>query len=137
MNLLRRLFLNQKNLSVGQIGENHACVFLKKKKYKILARNYSNVSGRRLGEIDIVAKDCDVIVFVEVKTRVGFPGDILPQENITRGKMQKVERIARAYLREKGLLGVPHRFDAVCVWCRPVSHEIVHTEHVESIFFDF
>lgn len=59
--------------NMGLWGENKAVEFLKAKKYIILARNYHS----RFGEIDIIARKQNTIIFVEVKTRkntaFGFP----------------------------------------------------------------
>ena len=53
------------NKCIGNFGEDEAIRYLIKNKYKIIERNYSC----KLGEIDIIAKDKDVLVFIEVKTR--------------------------------------------------------------------
>src|SRR5687768_14344819 len=58
--------LTDAEILLGRKGENHAASFLKSKGYRILARNLSTP----LGEIDIVARDKEFLVFVEVKTRV-------------------------------------------------------------------
>jgi putative endonuclease len=58
-----------KNNNIGEVGEKAAKKFLKKKGFKIVELNYQNNKGRRLGEIDIIAKKDGEIVFVEVKTR--------------------------------------------------------------------
>ena len=50
----------------GRLGEDQACRFLRKNGYKILYRNFE---GRTGGEIDIICRDQEVLVFVEVKTR--------------------------------------------------------------------
>ena len=55
------------NLYLGNLGEDIAADFLKKKGYKIIERNFK----KRYGDIDIVAKEGDTISFVEVKTRIG------------------------------------------------------------------
>src|ERR1051325_7728398 len=55
-----------RHLRLGSGGENLACRFLKKHGYKILYRNFK---GRTGGEIDVVCRDRDTLVFVEVKTR--------------------------------------------------------------------
>src|ERR671938_808011 len=55
-----------RHLRLGTRGENLACQFLKKNGYKILYRNFK---GRTGGEIDVVCRQRDTLVFVEVKTR--------------------------------------------------------------------
>lgn len=110
--------LTQKG-KIGDLGERIAANYLKKKGYEILEMNYQNNLGRRLGEIDIIAKDTvkNDIVFVEVKTRnLQKYSETLPEENITYPKLRKLERIANAYLNNKRLNLCGYRFDAVSVW---------------------
>lgn len=77
----------------GDIGEEKACEYLSGKGYRILERNYLT----KFGEIDIVARKGDVLVFVEVKTaRAGSP--ISPEENLTRNKLKKFQRAVGMYL---------------------------------------
>jgi putative endonuclease len=117
----------------GDIGEKAAARYLKDKGYEILGINFQNNSGRRLGEIDIIAKDKGEIVFVEVKTReIEKYGDTLPEENITRAKLHKLDKIAQVYLRQKGLDYADYRFDAVSVWLNLVEKtaKIKHISHL-------
>jgi len=105
--------------NIGQMGEKVAANFLRRKGYEILGTNYQNSSGRRLGEIDIIAreKESGEIVFVEVKTREYEKyKDTLPEENITYSKLKKMERIASSYLYTHRLREKPYRFDAISVW---------------------
>lgn len=105
-------------LGIGKIGEQAAAKFLKDSGYEILEMNFKNDSGRRLGEIDIIAKDpADEIVFVEVKTREYQKyQNTLPEENITSAKLRKLSRIASAWLNYKNLKDAAYRFDAISVW---------------------
>jgi putative endonuclease len=101
----------------GNIGERAATKFLKSKGYEILGFNFQNSLGRRLGEIDIIAKEKEEIVFVEVKSReIKKYGNTLPEENITYSKLRKLDRIAWAYLRLHNLENTNYRFDAISVW---------------------
>lgn len=81
-------------LRTGNLGEDIAVKYLKKKKYKIIDRNYKT----NLGEIDIICKKDDVIIFVEVKTmRVGSDyGD--PFEKVNYYKAKKLMQNAQLYL---------------------------------------
>lgn len=66
----------------------------------------------RLGEIDLVAEQDGRIVFVEVKTRAG-PGFGSPAAAITKGKRERMARVALFYLQRRSWLGRPCRFDVV------------------------
>lgn len=124
---------NTKNL--GNLGEETAVNFLKDNGYKILDRNFQNNLGRRLGEIDIIAKDFKngEIVFVEVKTREYEKyKDTLPEENITYAKLRKLNKIANTYLRIKNLNNVPYRFDAISVWISEKTGES-KIKHIPSL----
>ena len=94
----------------GKEGERLAARFLEKKGFRILERNYRN----RLGEIDIVAEDRGVMVFVEVRTLKQTAGHS-PEETIQWKKQQRLSRTALAYIQYKGLEDRPARFDVVAV----------------------
>ena len=97
-------------LSLGKHGEDLACRELRRRGYVVLARRYCT----RWGEIDIVARDGDTLVFVEVKTRrsTAFGG---PAAAVNYGKQRRLINMARSYL--LGLPGPdpPCRFDVVGV----------------------
>lgn len=120
------------HIEVGKQGEALAEAYLRERGYKILGRNIANPLGKRLGEIDIVAQQRREIVFVEVKTLKGRArGDnYLPEWQVTRSKLVKLERIAEYYLRNNGLLQYAYRFDviAVTLWGEN-EPEIRHIEH--------
>ena len=94
----------------GQEGERLAARFLEEQGFRILDRNYRN----RLGEIDIVAEDRGVLVFVEVRTLKAYAGHS-PEETIQWKKQQRVSRTAQAYIQHKRLEDRPARFDVVSV----------------------
>ena len=97
----------QKNI-FGKRGEIIAENYLKEKGYKILETNYKN----KIGEIDIIAKDGDCLVFVEVKTRLTSQfGD--PLEAIDLRKQYKIRQVATGYLMQKRQLNAKCRFDAI------------------------
>ncbi|MDO9231248.1 MAG: YraN family protein [bacterium] len=121
--------------NLGFLGEEAAVKFLRDNGYKILDRNFQNNLGRRLGEIDIIAKELrnSEIVFVEVKTRdYEKYKDTLPEENITSAKLRKLNKIASVYLRIKNLNNAPYRFDAISVW---ISNETGESKikHIPSL----
>lgn len=80
---------------LGKQGENTACVYLKKKRFRILERNVR----KKWGELDIVARAPDkTLVFVEVKTMRDY-GDtgLKPEDQMTREKLKKFKRAASLY----------------------------------------
>ncbi len=94
---------------VGREGEALAANFLQQKGYEIVDRNW------RYGpkEIDIVARDGDTMVFVEVKTRSTLAFE-LPQEAVTKKKMKNLVEAADAYLIQRNI-DLESRFDIVAV----------------------
>ncbi len=120
---------------LGVLGEEIGCRYLKDKGYQILAVNYCNSLGRRLGEIDIVAKRGKEIIFVEVKSRLEKgTSDVLPEVNITREKLRKLDRIAQCYLRENRYESSPYHFDAIAL-LYDVKLKKASIRHLEHIFF--
>ncbi|WP_407442890.1 YraN family protein [Fibrobacter sp.] len=81
------------NRSKGNFIENHATAYLMREGYQVLARNYAY----RGGELDIVAKDNDTIVFVEVKS-VWSNGQGNPATRVNAVKQKKVWKTACHFL---------------------------------------
>ncbi len=97
--------------ALGQQGEEAAIKFLKKRGYRILERNFRCP----LGEIDVVSRHNDTLVFVEVKTRSSHAYG-LPEEAIDYRKQRKLKQLAYYYMKYKGLgFEVKCRFDVVSV----------------------
>jgi len=119
---------------LGILGEELGCRYLRNKGYRILQTNYCNTFGKRLGEIDIVAEKGQELVFVEVKSRLGtLDSALVPEANITREKLRKLERIAQCYLREKRSEKRPYHFDALSV-LYDFALKKAHIRHLEHIF---
>jgi putative endonuclease len=97
------------HLRRGARGEKEACRFLRNHGYKILYRNFKTRGG---GEIDIVCRDGDTLVFVEVKTR-GDEEFGRPFESIDRHKQLRVSKGGLAWLRLLDNPDVGFRFDVV------------------------
>jgi putative endonuclease len=94
----------------GKRGEDLACEELTRRGYSIVDRRFRT----RCGELDIVAKDGDVVVFVEVKARSGC-GFGAPFESLTWQKRRRLSAMAESYLFLKRLSGVACRFDVVSI----------------------
>lgn len=94
----------------GKRGEDLACDELRRLGYTILDRRFRT----RCGELDIVARDGNVVVFVEVRARsTGNFGHAF--ESVTWQKRHRLSRMAASYLFLKRLSGVASRFDVVAV----------------------
>lgn len=94
----------------GSEGEEIACEFISKLGYKIVERNYQFGHG----EIDIIAKDGDTLVFIEVKYRKNLEYGP-PELAITKGKQNLVKRTATAYLWEKEIKDELSRIDVIAI----------------------
>ena len=96
--------------SAGRWGEELVCGYIHEMEMRILKRNYR--FGRE--EIDIIARDGDVTVFIEVKQRENTLKG-LPQEAVTRFKQRAIIRTALGYMKQNHLLDSRVRFDVAAV----------------------
>jgi putative endonuclease len=110
----------------GDMGEKAAAKYLKNKGYEILGFNFKNNSGRMLGEIDIIAKDKEEIVFAEVKTRG------MEKYGDTLAKLHKMDKIAQVYLRRHKLENAAYRFDALSVWL-DLAQKTAKIKHISHL----
>lgn len=94
--------------TLGKTGEEIALHYLKKKSFKIIARNFRFLRG----EIDIIAFDRKTLVFVEVKTRRTKDFG-RPEESVTVSKQEQLKKIAQGFLIKNHLQDVECRFDIV------------------------
>lgn len=113
--------------NTGKIGEDIAAKFLTRKGYRILERNWRI----RSGEIDIVAKDKDTIVFVEVKSRSSTEYGT-GEEAITPHKKEKIINAAKACLQYKGE-DQPCRFDVISILFEK-NGKVKEINHIEDAF---
>lgn len=95
---------------LGRSGEDIAERYLSGKGYEILARGFRMLRG----EIDLVARDGETLVFVEVKARADVSHG-RPEESVTPGKQRQLRRIAQGYLVAHPSPGVDCRFDVVAI----------------------
>jgi len=119
------------HLSVGRVGEKIAAAYLKKLKFEILETNVY----RKWGELDIVAKNKQTkrIHIIEVKTVSGSCASIQihPAENLTKSKLEKLERTAVLYTQEKQIAN--WQLDAVLVWYNEEGKK-AQLEYIENIY---
>lgn len=104
------MWLTNHHVTLGKSGENYACLELERRGYAILERRYRT----RAGEIDVIARDGETIVFIEVKARrsVRFG---TPAEGVTIRKQHKLMQMASFYILAKHLSNARCRFDVVSV----------------------
>lgn len=111
---------------LGSEGESLAVQFLRERGYTNIVQNYKT----RIGEIDIIARDSETIVFVEVKTR---SDDTFcePYESVNTAKRQKIKNVALLYL-QKQKKECPARFDVISIICQKNGQKTIH--HIKDAF---
>lgn len=103
--------MNNKPQNIGKSGENIAVGYLIDRGYKIIQRNFRVPRG----EIDIVAKDKDILVFVEVKN-FSYRNFYLPMYSISERKKRMIRRTAEEYLYRNDIMNNDCRFDFVFIY---------------------
>jgi len=102
--------LTKQRLKLGELGEKLALKKLKALGYKKITQNYRCP----LGEIDLIARDNDTLVFVEIKTRRGKSLGYA-KEAVDARKRRQLSKVALAYMKSNDCYGVKARFDVVAV----------------------
>ena len=120
--------MDHSRLNVAKIGESLAAKHLKARGYEILARNYRALRG----EIDLIVRDGEFTVFVEVKTRRSLKFGV-PQAAVTWQKQRQISKVALAYLQSHNLLDAPCRFDVIAIHLSP-QLKLLNLEQIESAF---
>ncbi len=95
---------------MGKLGEDLALKKLQSLGYKSFIRNYRCP----LGEIDLIARDGDTLVFLEIKTRRGRTLEYA-KEAVTERKRRKITQVALVFLKENGCEEIKARFDVVAI----------------------
>jgi putative endonuclease len=102
--------LTRERINLGKLGEEIALKKIKKLGYKCITRNYRC----SLGEIDLIAKDADCLVFIEIKTRKGRSVGY-GKEAIDYRKKRQISKVALAYLKANNCVNVRSRFDVIAI----------------------
>ncbi len=105
--------MSKQRQALGAWGEERAVAYLRSQGIKILARNYRCP----VGEIDIVARQKKLLLFIEVKTRRGT-GFGTPQEAVGFRKQQQIIRTAHWYLARENPANLQPRFDVLAILCQ-------------------
>jgi putative endonuclease len=108
---------------LGQKGEDLACAFLCGRGYDIIQRNFRC----RYGEIDLIARQGETLVFIEVKTRMGS-GYGAPEEAVTAEKQEHIRRVALFYLQAHPDIDQELRFDVIAISWGAESSRVNHIE---------
>jgi len=111
--------------TLGKEGEDIALDFLRKKGFIIVRKNYRTA----FGEIDIIAKDREVIVFVEVKTRADIAFGH-PFEAVDKRKREKIRKVALSFMKTQKK-EFPSRFDVMSITRNGGRTSI---EHIQDAF---
>jgi putative endonuclease len=120
--------LSKKQL--GDIGEDISEIFLVKMGYSILKRNYRC----RLGEIDLIAKDKNKIIFFEVKTRTNLNFGY-PEESVNNLKVLKLKKLAIFYTVSENMHTFNIRFDVISInlWRASIFDNINNIKNISEI----
>ena len=106
-------------ITTGKEGEKIAAAYLKKNGYEIIEINFRCP----IGEIDIVAKEKNDLVFVEVKTRksieLGYP-----EQAVGMRKQKKMSQLALWYMQKRKIADTNARFDVVAITLLPEKNEV-------------
>ncbi len=101
----------------GDFGEKQAQNYVKKLGYQILETNYKT----KFGEVDIIAKDKEIIVFIEVKSRNSLKYG-RPSEAVTLYKQNKIRQVAQFYIIKNNLISNYIRFDVLEILDNEINH---------------
>jgi putative endonuclease len=113
------------NRLLGERGERCAARYLRRHGLRVLQRGYRT----KLGEIDLIARESDTLVFIEVKSRRRG----VPAEAVTVEKQRRLTLAALHFLRRHRLLDERSRFDVVAiVW--PDDRRPPEIEHIRNAF---
>jgi putative endonuclease len=112
---------------IGNNGEDLACAFLESKGWTILDRNFFFDRA----EVDVIAQDGPVIVFLEVKLRSTTKFG-QPFEHVTKGKVKNVFKAAEAWIRENDLHDSPLRFDIIGIVKK--KNQAPEFNHIEDAY---
>ena len=119
--------MSQERLAFGRWGEDQAVNYLRRQGVKILKRNYRTP----VGEIDIIARQKRLLIFIEVKARRTVRYGT-PQEAVGLRKQRQIVRTAQWYLSEKRTDKLQPRFDVISVI--PGKDGKAQIEHLADAF---
>lgn len=113
------------NQKIGKYGEDVVCRYLINNNYKVIERNFRC----KHGEIDIIAKDKNILVFIEVKTRSNLNYGT-PAEAVDYKKINHIYKSANIYLKMQKLDNIMIRFDVIEVYIQNNMCKVVQLKQV-------
>lgn len=102
--------MTKERLDLGKKGEDIALEIVKRLGYKCLARNYRCT----LGEIDLIAREGECLVFIEIKTRKD-KSTAFAKEAVDSKKRRQISRVALSYMKENDCSEMSARFDVIAI----------------------
>lgn len=121
-------FWRRKKINTRETGKSYEVIakkYLENKNYKIIEMNFFC----KLGEIDIIANNDNILVFVEVKARKDTKHGY-PREAVTKSKQRKIIKTAKYYIMKKNLDDIQCRFDVI-----EIIYEDKIINHLENAFW--
>ncbi|WP_294351820.1 YraN family protein [uncultured Clostridium sp.] len=116
------------NKNIGNYGEDIASNYLLSKNHKILSRNFRC----KQGEIDIISKHNNILIFTEVKSRYSLDFG-KPLESISSYKLNKIKSVASYYIYTKSLYNINIRFDIIEIYFNYYNNKF-KINHIENAF---
>ncbi len=120
--------MTRKRLALGKLGEKVSVEYLKKQGYQIVHRNFRC----RMGELDIIAREKDILVFVEVRSR-STKRFGLPQESVGPAKQRKIRMLAAYYLQSLRQPPLKVRFDVMALYFG-ANGKLEDINHIKNAF---
>lgn len=117
-------------IALGQRGEQIAMEYLRSRGLVVLDRNWRPRGQGVRGELDLVARDGDALVIIEVKTRRSIAYGS-PVEAVTTRKMRSLRSLALAWLEHRSVHAPRIRFDVVAVTIPPAGQPVI--EHLRAV----
>lgn len=117
-------------IHVGRYGEDLAFDYLRRSGMLVLDRNWRPQGAGVRGELDLVARDGDELVIVEVKTRRSIAFG-MPVESISRRKIRALRSLALAWLDQRSVHAPNIRFDVISIVIPPAGQPVI--EHLRAV----
>ena len=120
--------MSQQRISIGKQGEQLAQEYIRQQGYTLLEKNFRC----KVGELDLIAKDRHMVVFLEVRTKTSTAYG--PAYNsVTPHKQRQVKRVALFYIAQHNLVNTQFRFDVIGITLNPQSGEH-RLDHIQNAF---